>query len=342
MPIDQRIPDPGPAPLSRTASELDHILKSGRIPNALLFWGKKGGGKTAAAVRFVKACNCKKKDHSPCNLCISCKKIDTGMHPDVIRISVPEEKKSITIAQIRKMGLAVTTRPHEARWRMILIQDAELMNHQAQNALLKVLEEPPDQTFFILTATRTAPFLPTILSRCRQIRFTPPACDQVISLLISRYGVSRDAAAIAVRTADAGLDKAVMYLGMDREKERQTNWPHRRIWIIQELVALLSRKHGQAVWQGLYLSQRLCLEPDLIADSMAIIRTVLRDLCIFPYGPEKIVNLDFFDPVKDISQMHCYKKCLQWMDDLYETEKRLASNSSPRLTLDRFFLKFSL
>jgi DNA polymerase-3 subunit delta' len=75
---------------------------------------------------------------------------------------------------------------------------------------------------------------------------------------------------------------------------------------------------------------------------MTVIKMVLRDLCVFKYSPEKIVNLDFFDAFKDISQMHVYNTFLGWIKDLHETERRLASNSSIRLTLDRFFLKLSM
>ncbi|MCP4722681.1 MAG: DNA polymerase III subunit delta', partial [Desulfobacteraceae bacterium] len=157
----------------QTISELNFIIQADRIPNALLFSGEKSTGKKERAFEFAKAANCRDTTR-PCNNCLSCKKINAGMHPDIIQVSLAEKKKMISISQIREIGLLISSKPNEAHKRMVLILDADKMNVQAQNALLKVLEEPPENTFFILTATQLAPLLPTILSRCRQIRFFPP------------------------------------------------------------------------------------------------------------------------------------------------------------------------
>ena len=79
------------------------------------------------------------------------------MHPDILQVSLSEKKKAISISQIREIGLLLTAKPNEAHKRMVLIEDADKMNVQDQNALLKMLEEPPENTFFILTATHTPP-----------------------------------------------------------------------------------------------------------------------------------------------------------------------------------------
>ena len=266
------------------------------------------------------------------------------MHPDIIQVSLPEKKKMISVSQIREIGLLISGKPNEARKRMVLILDADKMNVQAQNALLKVLEEPPQNTFFILTATQLPPLLPTILSRCRQIRFSPASCREIGQTLVNTYGIDPEKAAIAAKTAGSDLNKALMFLnlGSTETQPGQMDWQKLRTWIIKEIIGIVSSGNESNIRKGLMLSQKLSMYPDTIFEALTIIKMVLRDFCIFKYSPEKIVNLDFFDAFKDIGQMHAYNTFLEWIKELHETEKRLMSNSSIRLTLDRFFLTLSI
>jgi len=380
MSIDQRMPDfDQNTAISQITSELNHIIQTNKIPNALLFFGEKNTGKNKAALEFVKACNCRADAKSgdinesgntigsvisnrPCNVCLSCKKINSGMHPDIIRIFLAEKKKNITISQIREMGLLISARPNEAAMRMVLISDADSMNVQAQNALLKMLEEPPKNTFFILTATGVSTLLSTIISRCRKIRFKPLSENKIQQYIVQQYAQDPKKVAIATKTAGSDVKKTLMFLNLPLDlpmiddkkvglknksiEGKETDWQKRRTWVIKELFALISSRNNgigqrEIIRKGLMISQKISLEPDLIWDTLSIIRTILRDLCIFKYSPEKIVNLDFSTVFTDISGMYAYNTFPEWVKDLYETEKRLKSNSSIRLTLDRFFLKLS-
>ena len=330
--------------ISQIGSELDYIIQAAKIPNALLFSGKNNTGKIERAFEFAKTCNCIADTKRPCNNCLPCKKINAGMHPDIIQVSLSEKKKMISISQIREIGLILSAKPNEAKKRMVLIKDADKMNAQAQNALLKILEEPPGNTFFILTATQIPPLLSTIISRCRQFRFFPPSCHETQETLVHQYGIDPKKAYITSRTAGADLTKALMFLNLDADGKEITgkDWQKQRTWIIQEIIGLVTAQNVATGHRGLMLSQKLSMDPDTVLEAMTIIKMVLRDLCVFKYSPEKIVNLDFFDTFKDISQMHVYNTFLGWVKDLHETERRLASNSSIRLTLDRFFLKLSM
>ncbi len=157
----------------KVVSELTHIIQTKRIPNALLFNGNDNTGRKEAAFLFAKGINCLNKVKPFCNNCRSCRKINEHSHPDIFCIKLPKDKKIISISRIRKIGSAISAKPNEAEFRMILIQNAELMNIQAQNALLKMLEEPPEKTFFILITDKVSLLTPTIISRCRKIRFKP-------------------------------------------------------------------------------------------------------------------------------------------------------------------------
>jgi len=318
--------------------ELTHIIKTKKIPNAILFFGNENTGKKEAAFFFAKGCNCLKDAAVACNTCRSCRKIDAQAHPDILCIKPLKDKKIISISQIRQMGQAISSKPNEAKFRMVLILNADRMNTQAQNALLKMLEEPPEKTFFILIADKISLFAPTIISRCRKIRFKPLTDKLIEQRLANDFNIDKAYARIASKTADSDLKKAMMYLNLDDEMNN-VNWIKRRKWLINTLADIIKKNNGQCLSTGLMLSQKLSLDPDLIDDTMAIIKTFFRDLMIFKFHPEKIVNLDFFDTFSDINQKLPTGIFLEWVKDLYETEKRLNSNSTLRLTLDRFFLK---
>jgi len=342
MPIDQTMSDFDQMQYqAQVISELTTIIQTKKIPNALLFLGNDNTGKNQAAFFFAKGCNCSSNEQFACNICKSCRKINAQTHPDIICVTLLEGKKMISISQIREMGLTISSRPNEAKFRMVMISTADRMNSQAQNGLLKMLEEPPEKTFFILTATKISFLLPTIISRCRIIRFKPMTDKFIAQYLIDEFKIDRQMADIASKTADADLKKAMAYLNLNPDDETP-DWPGTRKWLLNTLAETIKTQDVDAIQKGLMLSQRLSENPLLLDDAIAIMKTFFRDLIIFQFHPEKIVNLDFFDIFNDIGQGIDTNKLDKWVKALYETEKRLTSNSTVRLTLDRFFLKIAI
>ncbi len=323
--------DPDSAP----TDELIRLVQAGKIPNGLLFTGAPGTGKSKAAHFLAKACNCTRGKGRPCDSCASCKKLNADMHPDYIRVDLEEGKKAISIAQIREMGRMISSRPNEAQFRVVHIKNADQMNIQAQNGLLKVLEEPPEQTFFILSATTTQALLPTILSRCRKISFRPASAKQVCRFLTETHGIPDQTARIAVHTLGTDLEKLTSVLSPD-DTAQESAWMKARHWLIHRMVKIMGSENPDM--NALALSRHLALSPEHLSLAMAVIRTLLRDLALFRSCPEKIVNLDFFPAFEDISQMVSQETILEWTDRFHETERRLASNCGPRLALDSFFL----
>ena len=325
---------------AKSVSELTHIIQAKKIPNALLFYGNENTGRKEAAFLFAKGCNCLEGTGLACNNCKSCRKIDAKSHPDILCIDHLEGKKIISISQIREMGLKISSKPNEAKYRMVLILNSDLMNRQAQNAVLKMLEEPPDKTFFILIAEKMSLLVPTLISRCRKIRFKPLTDKHIEHCLINEFKVDKQLAVIASKTADSDLKKAMMYLNLKQTDEaKDVDWIKRRKWLLNALVNIIKTDTNNCISKGLMLSQKLSMDPDLIDDAITIMKTFFRDLMIFKLHPKKIVNLDFFDTFTDISQRVETKKIPDWVKYLYETEKRIASNCTLRLTLDKFFLK---
>lgn len=124
-----------------------------------------------AAGRLAAAVVCRSEGPLPCGLCPACRKALAGIHPDVIRVGLPMDdkgrpKKEILVDQIREMAADAVVLPNESERKVYLIEDADSMNTAAQNAALKLLEEPPAGVYFLLCAVNPARLLPTVRSRC--------------------------------------------------------------------------------------------------------------------------------------------------------------------------------
>lgn len=148
-------------------------IKERRLPHALLIEGESGTGKHTLSQYIAKAAVCG-GENPPCGECRSCHLADVGSHPDISALSPADGKKNITVGQIRILRSEAYVKPHMAGKRVFIIDRADTMNEQAQNALLKVLEEPPESVIFILTAQSKSALLDTVISRCTLLSLYPP------------------------------------------------------------------------------------------------------------------------------------------------------------------------
>jgi DNA polymerase III subunit delta' len=153
----------------REQEKLNQLFTKDIIPHALLFSGPEGIGKRTVAQWFLKKINCEGKN-PPCKECSSCYEIEKGTHPDLMMIVA--EDGEIKLAQIEELSKRVSYRGVRSRFKGIIINEAHLMNHQSQNALLKTLEEPSKDTIIILVTEHPHILLPTILSRSFEIGFS--------------------------------------------------------------------------------------------------------------------------------------------------------------------------
>ncbi|MDA8308419.1 MAG: DNA polymerase III subunit delta' [Deltaproteobacteria bacterium] len=199
----------------RAVSFLKRILKKEAVPHAFLFSGMTGSGKLAAAVEFARALNCQSpQDHDSCGVCGSCRKLDEGLHPDIVHVR--SDGAFIKLEQIRELVKRFRFRPFEGKFRVVIIHDAQRMMELAANALLKILEEPPEANLFILLAVESQMLLPTIVSRCCQVRFQPLEDRIVAERLVREEGLSPDSAAGIARLAEGSIEKARWFSRQDQ------------------------------------------------------------------------------------------------------------------------------
>lgn len=330
---------------------LHTLLKNRTLPHAFLFTGTKGVGKHAAAGALAMACNCQRetsglkngdrKQHDTgtrsvksdfaaiesCGICKSCRKIESGNYADIIRIK--PSGAFIKIVQIRALIDTLAMKPYEAKMRVVIISDAQALNAAASNALLKILEEPPDQTLLVLIASQRSALLPTIVSRCQHIGFNPISQKNMAVMLSKKHGVAAGAAQSIAAMANGSFSRA--------EDMVRHNWLKRREWLFDEINALSLQNMSRLF----ALSQKLSGEKEMLSETLEVIKIWYRDLIIGQYNPEKIINQDIAEKVKIASEKTSIASLLSKFDAVQQTQNRITANTNLRLTMENLFIKLA-
>ena len=193
---------------------LKNILRQGRVPNGLLFWGPGGVGKRLTAIEFAKALNCTERQTTPdntdgCGECLSCRKTIHGNHPDVSILAPVKKSRIIDVESVNAMNEMASLRAFEGAWRVFIILEADRMGVSAQNHFLKTLEEPPGNSAFILVTEFPGVLLPTIRSRCQRLRFGALRPETVIELLRRHRDIPEKTAAAIAAISQGQMSRAL-------------------------------------------------------------------------------------------------------------------------------------
>ena len=168
---------------------IDHFkkaIKTDHLSHAYIFTGQDGVGKALFAKEFAKALNCKSNERDACNSCLNCIRIEKESHPDISWTDREEKAKFIKIEDIRNLQNSVRMSPLESDYKIYIIKEADRMNEEASNCLLKTLEEPSPNTIIILIANAITSVKETIRSRCQIIRFHPIPTHVIANQLMSK------------------------------------------------------------------------------------------------------------------------------------------------------------
>ena len=309
-------------------------LQNGTIPHALIFTGIEGTGRREAAIDFAMACNCGDENRSsiahPCRECRSCIKIQSDHHPDIIEIK--PSGQFIKIAQIREIRYQISMKPFEAIWRIVIIRNAQAMNPSASNALLKMLEEPPDRSLLILITEQRSDLLPTVVSRCKTIRFTPVSRDRLISLLIEQTDISPEDAVITAAMANGSVTQALRLI--------QMQWVHYRNWLLDATeLKNPDRKTPLSTRSRLAIAEKIVRDKEKLPSSLEILESWLRDLLMAKYHPEKIIHKDLSKFIINISKRVSIHSILSKIEAVQSTQKKIKRNMNMRLAMENLMLR---
>lgn len=290
---------------------LGRMLGADRVPHALLFHGPEGVGKRMLADRFATSLLCvtPQADASACGRCAACVKAAHGNHPDLLVITrlpkaeakgpadaaepdedgedAPESKsgdlrKWIVVSQIRDLTEHASYAPREGRRRIFLIDPADRMNAEAQNALLKTLEEPPDRTLILLVASRPHVLLPTVRSRSFQLGLAPMP-PEVLAHALAARGVSRNEARSRAALAEGRPGRA-MTLDLEALAKRR-----------EALLAALEALAGSpaaAAGMTAFVEELLGDDEAWLMESFDLLAALLRDAARSASGQDAILHAD--------------------------------------------------
>ena len=190
-------------------SKMKAVAQSGKHSHAYLIVGEKRSGKTTFAYCFAKALQCESEGNKPCGACLSCMQMDTGNHPDVITLQ-HEKADTIGVNDIRTgLNDDIVVKPYRSQKKIYIIDDAQKMTRQAQNALLKTLEEPPSYAVIVMTATSAEALLPTILSRIVVLPIRPVRDSIIRETLMKQKQIPDYRADVCVAFARGNLGRAL-------------------------------------------------------------------------------------------------------------------------------------
>ena len=191
----------------RVRDALDKVLKSGRVPHSLLIEGNRGTGKRTLARYIAKTLLCEEAN-APCNVCRSCHLADVGTHPDIEIIAPEDTKKNISAGQIDRLREIAHLTPRTASGKVLIIEQADTMNTPSQNKLLKILEEPPANVYFILLSASKSALLDTVISRCTAYSLSEPDFDSALAVMTEK-GYEREKSAEYLRLNKNNIGKTI-------------------------------------------------------------------------------------------------------------------------------------
>lgn len=193
-------------------------IQTDRLPHAILIEGDKGLGKHTLANFLAKASLCL-NENSPCDSCNGCHLFDVGTHPDFVIASPQQGKKSLSVDAIREIRSKAFIKPHISAKRVFILENCESMDERAQNALLKVLEEPPKGVLFILLSLSRTTLLDTIISRCTVLTLSPPSRSEAIDLLKQRVQADESALNDALEQTGNNIGAAISLFSKESKDE---------------------------------------------------------------------------------------------------------------------------
>lgn len=200
-------------------------IKEDKLSHAYILSGEKGSGKKMIAGIFATTLQCEEKGEEPCGKCKSCMQAASGNHPDIRWVT--HEKASIGVDDIRnQINNDIGIKPYSSPYKIYIVPEGEKMTEQAQNALLKTIEEPPHYAVIILLTENSSAFLQTILSRCVSLPLKPVSPLLIKNFLMERYSIPDYQAELSANFSQGNVGKAIRYASSDEFSELKRDTIH--------------------------------------------------------------------------------------------------------------------
>ena len=294
---------------------LIHAAQHNEAGHAYIFEGAPGLFKHNAAQLFAAALTCLSPASAPCGQCAACVKSKSGTNPDIIHVN-SGSKKSISVDTIRGLLSDAYVKPFEANKKVYIIEDAPSMTEQAQNAFLKLLEEPPAYAVFILIASNSAMLLQTVLSRCSIIRFEPISDDAVRAYIRRAFPDETGRLELLVKYA-RGIPGALSDIIGDPDFEQL------RTEALAKIPALFSKR----LLSAYAISDFLEAHKDRAELILEFWLQFIRDVMLEQQGNSaSILNVDKIDSIKSMAGSIDEKLVITALERILEAKSMLRKN----------------
>lgn len=311
---------------------LQKALLKGRVRHAYLIVGAAGIGRQTLARAFAMALNCAHEDEAqrPCGQCRPCKLIAGGSHADVIYAESDASTGTLRIEEVRAVTSRLALRPYEARYRIAILPDFERARPQAQDALLKTLEEPPPHALLLLIASSTEALLPTIVSRSQTLRLRPVAAEAIREALITHKGADPQQAELLAGLSGGRLGWAIQALEDPTHLEQRAA----ALSLLDDLLRLNRHKRFE-------LAEDLSKEKLRLFPLLELWQTYWRDALLLSAGARiPPANRDRQEALQELVAQLDEGEALRALRSTRDTLAKLNTNLNVRLALEVLFLDY--
>lgn len=330
----------------RAIKILRQAMANNHLAQTYLFHGPDGVGKREVARTFAMSLNCDANEakasgperatlsevkNDACGLCISCRKVEQGIHPDVV--FVQHDKGEIKIGSIREIINGMVYRPLEGKKRVVIVDGADRLNISASNAFLKTLEEPPVETIIILISSSPDMLPQTVLSRCHKVSFGNIPTEAVADILMQKKGLTQTQAESVASLADGSLSKAMALSSSDVQRVRED--------IMAGLT--INKKERGMIFD---MAERFSGDEEMFYDALYWIYSYFRDILILKslksWGDSTLlINKDLHShllPIKDRMTIDGLLDIIGFIQFIYRGRER---NINRQLALDVLGIKIN-
>lgn len=308
---------------------IQNAVTEDKVSHAYILNGERGAGKKLLAALFAETLLCEKKGPEPCGKCHSCIQAESGNHPDIIRVT-HEKPGSIAVDDIREqVNQTVAVKPYQGAYKVYIIPEADLMTVQAQNALLKTIEEPPEYVVILLLTENADQLLPTINSRCVMLKLRNIKDKLIKRYLMEKLEVPDYKADICTAFAQGNMGRAIMLANSEHFNE-----------IREEAIQLLKYVHEMEIEEIIEAVNHITTYKLEINDYLDILMVWYRDMLMYKATKDmdKVVFKDQINVIREQVKKSSYEGIELILESLEKAKVRLKANVNFELTMELLFL----
>ncbi len=307
---------------------LQNAISAEKVSHAYIFNGEEGMGKKSLALAFAKTLQCMENKGQPCKGCKSCMQSDSGNHPDVLWIT--HEKTSIGVDDIRtQVNADIQVMPYQSPYKIYIIDSADKMTENAQNALLKTIEEPPEYAIILLLACNIQSLLPTILSRCVVLDLKPIDKVLIKEHLMNKLQIPDYVAEIAADFSGGNVGKAIKYASSDDFESKKEDIFH--------ILRYIDDMELDEVISGI---KTMTENKSSVNDYIDLMMLWFRDVLMLKAtkDPNLLLFKDEFQTIKKQANTSSYDKIENIIKSMEEAKAKLKANVNLDITIELMLL----